>query len=306
MWQAVKDDITLNGYAYSPETAIQLLEDGGWVYNSKGEAYQPGGEGVDAVRYKKLTAAEAEVLDGVNKTYGSASGACGTVYQTVGIDGEYYMPLVINWIFGDTFIADYITLSLAYGPEVAAAGMAIHCTKHDDACMYAILRRDAEWKNVGTPPFNDVIVYPYNGVPTYNLFSMAEDWSNPIYDYSYCWSTDPAYADYSANRLQDPYDLAFPYDPDGEKLTFDKAMEASGGKLGLDYLSMAMIYNAKTADEYNQWWKGYIERWNQLLPAIPLYDGMCYYVYNTKLENFVLTPYFDQARAILYANVKEE
>lgn len=83
-------------------------------------------------------------------------------------------------------------------------------------------------------------------------------------------------------------------------------MEASGGKLGLDYLSMAMIENAKTAEEYNQWWKGYIERWNQLLPAIPLYDGMCYYVYNTKLENFVLTPFFGQARAILYANVKEE
>ena len=149
-----------------------------------------------------------------------------------------------------------------------------------------------------------VTVQPYNGVPTYNLFSMAEDWSNPLYDYSYCWSTDPAYAVYSANRLQDPYDLAFPYDPDGEKLTFDEAMAASGGKLGLDYLSMAMIENAKTEEEYNQWWKGYIERWNQLLPAIPLYDGMCYYVYNTKLENFVLTPFFGQAQAVLYANVK--
>lgn len=302
-WRAVGDDIALNDYAYSPETAVKLLEDGGWVYNSLGQPYVAGGEGVDAVRYKKLTQAEADALDGANKTYVSVANFDGVEYRTVEIDGEYYMPLVLNWIFDGTPIADYITLSLAYGPEVAAAGMVIRCTTSYYQEMDAILRRDTERK--WTDMYNNrVTVQLYNGVPTYNLFSMAEDWSNPLYDYSYCWSTDPAYAVYSANRLQDPYDLAFPYDPDGEKLTFDAAMEASGGQLGLDYLSMAMIENAKAEEEYDRWWKGYIERWNQLLPSIPLYDGMCYYIYNTKLENFVLTPFFGQARAVLYANVK--
>ena len=34
--------------------------------------------------------------------------------------------------------------------------------------------------------------------------------------------------------------------------------------LGMDYLSMAMIFNATTEDEYNHWWMGYVERWNEL------------------------------------------
>ena len=81
-------------------------------------------------------------------------------------------------------------------------------------------------------------------------------------------------------------------------------MEASGGKLGMDYLSMAMVYNATTEDEYNQWWMAYIERWNQLMPDIPLYSNYYYDVYNSKIENFNTSPFFDQRRAIIYANVK--
>ncbi|MDE7225112.1 MAG: hypothetical protein K2O34_15205, partial [Acetatifactor sp.] len=81
-WKAVQDDIDLIDYAFSPETAKKVLEDGGWIYNSKGEEFVEGAEGVDAVRYKKLTADEANALDGANKTYASVSNTDGVTYQT--------------------------------------------------------------------------------------------------------------------------------------------------------------------------------------------------------------------------------
>ena len=146
--------------------------------------------------------------------------------------------------------------------------------------------------------------YGYGGTPTFGMFNLATGWNNAIYDYSYNWSLDPMYFDYSANKLYDEYDKAFPYDLTAEKLTYEQAMEASGGKLGMDYLSMAMVYNATTEDEYNQWWMAYIERWNQLMPDIPLYSNYYYDVYNSKIENFNTSPFFDQRRAIIYANVK--
>ena len=48
-------------------------------------------------------------------------------------------------------------------------------------------------------------------------------------------------------------------------------------ELGMDFLSMAMVYNCAPAgeyetaeDAYTQWWKLYIQRWNWLAPEVPL------------------------------------
>ena len=61
--------------------------------------------------------------------------------------------------------------------------------------------------------------------------------------------------------------------------------------LGLDFLSMAMVYNTepvggyRTAEEvYAAWWRLYVQRWNYLMPEIPLYVNDYYCVYNTKLS----------------------
>ena len=59
-------------------------------------------------------------------------------------------------------------------------------------------------------------------------------------------------------------------------------IEKDGQKyeLGLDFLSMAMVYNTKVAgdyetedDVYAAWWRLYMQRWNTLLPEIPLYSN---------------------------------
>ena len=296
MWKAVQDDIELIDYTFSPDTAKKVLEEGGWIYNSKGEPYVEGATGVDAVRYKKLTAEEANAKDifgndAGNKTYASVANTDNVVYKTVEINGEYYMPLAINW-FGTTpnAVTDLLNTNLANSSDVAAAGMVIRATTGDFTTLLGNIYRDA---SMG-----------YGGTPIYGMCNLATGWNNAVYDYAYNWSPSVDYAGYSSNKVIDPYDLAFPYDQTADRLTYEEAVEASGDKLGMDYLSMGMVYNAATEDEYNEWWMAYIERWNELMPDIPLYSNYYYDVYNANIENFVTSPFFGPARAILYSNIK--
>ena len=296
MWRAVEDDIELVDYSFSPDNAKKVLEEGGWIYNSKGEPFVEGAGGVDSVRYKKLTEEEANALDiygndAGNKTFKSVANTDNITYETVEINGEYYMPLVINW-FGSTPnpVTDLLSTTLANSSDLASVGMVIRATTGDFTTLLGNIYRDP---SMG-----------YAGSPIYGMYNLATGWNSAMYDYAFNWSSDPAYGDYSSNKVKDPYDAAFPYDQKGEKLSYEEAMAASDGKLGMDYLSMAMVYNATTEDEYNQWWMAYIERWNQLVPDIPLYSNYYYDVYNANIENFVTSPFFGPANAILYANIK--
>ena len=296
MWRAVEDDIELIDYTFSPDNAKKVLEDGGWIYNSKGEPFVEGAGGVDSVRYKKLTEEEANALDiygndAGNKTFKSVANTDNITYETVEINGEYYMPLAINW-FGTTpnTVTDLLNTNLANSSDVAAAGMVIRATTGDFTTLLGNIYRDA---SMG-----------YGGTPIYGMFNLATGWNNAVYDYAYNWSPSVDYAGYSSNKVIDPYDLAFPYDQTADRLTYEEAVEASGDKLGMDYLSMGMVYNATTEDEYNEWWMAYIERWNELMPDIPLYSNYYYDVYNANIENFVTSPFFGPARAILYSNIK--
>ena len=296
MWQAVQDDIELTDYSYSPATAVKVLEEGGWIYNSKGEPFEAGAEGVDSVRYKKLSAEEADALDiygndAGNKTYASVANTDGVEYKTVEINGEYYMPLAINW-FGSTpnTVTDLLTTTLANSSDMAEAGMVIRPTAGDFTTLLGNLYRDP---SMG-----------YQGTLTYGMYNLATGWNSAIYDYSYNWMSDPVWADYSVNKVIDPYDVDFPYDIAGERLSLEEALAQSDGKLGMDYLSFGMVFNAATEDEYNAWWQAYIERWNQLMPDIPLYSNYYYDVFNANIENLETSPFFNPASAIIYANIK--
>ena len=296
MWRAVEDDIELIDYTFSPDNAKKVLEEGGWIYNSKGEPFVEGAGGVDSVRYKKLTEEEANALDiygndAGNKTFKSVANTDNITYETVEINGEYYMPLAINW-FGSTPnpVTDLLSTTLANSSDLASVGMVIRATAGDFTTLLGNIYRDP---SMG-----------YAGTPIYGMYNLATGWNSAVYDYAFNWSSDPSWADYSSNKVKDPYDAAFPYDQTAEKLSYEEAMAASDGKLGMDYLSMAMVYNATNEDEYNQWWMAYIERWNQLIPDIPLYSNYYYDVYNANIENFVTSPFFGPANAILYANIK--
>ena len=111
------------------------------------------------------------------------------------------------------------------------------------------------------------------------------------------------------------------YEKIGSKITIDMVTEKDGlayvtyegveYELGMDFLSMAMVYNCKPAgnfataeDVYNEWWRLYIQRWNYLALAVPLYSNQYYDLYNAKIQNFVTTPYWGAADAIIAASVK--
>lgn len=85
---ATKDKLKLNKYAYSVAEAKAELEKGGWTYDKEGNAYD---ESKGGVRYKKLQGYEKSYE---NLTFASTDNK----YKTVKVNGEYYMPLVINWI----------------------------------------------------------------------------------------------------------------------------------------------------------------------------------------------------------------
>ena len=145
--------------------------------------------------------------------------------------------------------------------------------------------------------------YGYSGTMTYNMYNLATGFTSPVYDYSFQWSHDPAYSGFSAVRLYDPYDRLFSYfaeDGTHERLSYEEAVRRSDGKLGMDYLSMAMVYDADTEEEYVRWWTAYIRRWNELLPEIPLYCNYYYDVYNEKIQDYRTSPYWGAAEAILY------
>ena len=169
-FQAVKDEIKLNTYDYSADSAIEVLEAGGWIYNAKGEAFEAG---KDAVRYKKLSGYE-KTED--NLKFKTVDG----MYQTVKIDGEYYMPLAINW-YGtqpNTVTDQLITAWQANPVATTQIGMYIQYISTDFTTgVYAELnRREANG---------------YNGVPKLNAINFATGFTSAMYDYSWNWTIDP-------------------------------------------------------------------------------------------------------------------
>lgn len=83
----------LNAYTYSLDSAIQVLEEGGWVYNEDGSDYSGSG-----IRYKKL-------------------------------DDGTYMPCIIEWFSSeDNPISDLLVTTLQKNPDMEAAGMKLNQT----------------------------------------------------------------------------------------------------------------------------------------------------------------------------------
>lgn len=94
MVKEAEDEVdALNTYSYSVDSAIKVLEEGGWVYNEDGSDYSGSG-----IRYKKLE------------------------------DGTM-MPLVIEWFSSENnTVSDLLVTSLQQKDEVAQAGMKINQT----------------------------------------------------------------------------------------------------------------------------------------------------------------------------------
>ena len=186
-YKAVEDEIILNQYAYSTDSAIAVLEEAGWIYNGEGKEFVAG---TDAVRYKKLSGYE---MTAENLAFATVDGA----YKTVKINGEYYMPLAINW-YGTqpNDVTDQLITAWQNNPNATTEiGMYITYTSCDFTTgLYGEYVRD---EGSG-----------YNGVPKCNAINFATGFTSTVYDQSWYWTIDPEIYDaYSSNYLMDEADF---------------------------------------------------------------------------------------------------
>ena len=186
-YKAVEDEILLNQYAYSADTAVAVLEEGGWVYNDKGQTFDPA---TDAVRYKKL---EGYDLSPQNITYATVDGA----YKTLKINGEYYMPLAINW-YGTqpNDVTDQLITAWQTNPN-ATTNIGAYITY--TSCDF----------NTGVyGEYYQIEDYGWDGVAKCCAINFATGFTSAAYDYSFNWTIDQSmYADYSISYIMDEADF---------------------------------------------------------------------------------------------------
>lgn len=161
MWQyqESKDVLAdnLNSYAFDVDAANKLLDEGGWTFNEKGEAWT--GEGL---RYKEVTAEQAENME-----------ECVTLS-----DGRILMPLIIKWCSSEkNQVSDLLATMLANSDNVKNSGMSIVQDTVDwDTLLNAIYRKDADGNAAA---------------PYYSMTNLATNLTSTIYDYSFNWTDDP-------------------------------------------------------------------------------------------------------------------
>ena len=183
---AMKDKLKLNKYEYSVEKAKESLRAGGWVYDEKGNAYD---ETKGGVRYKKLT--------GYEKTYNNlAYASTDNKYKTVKVDGEYYMPLVINWMGTQPNpVTDQLITAWQNNPN---AGEKI-----------------GAYITYASGDMNGALYGEYSQMPAYGFtkarygaVNFATGYTSAVYDQSFAWTIDPnMYHNYSSNYLMDEKDF---------------------------------------------------------------------------------------------------
>lgn len=186
-YKAVEDEILLNQYAYSSDSAIAVLEEGGWIYNDKGQEFVAG---TDAVRYKKL---EGYELSPQNIQYATVDGA----YKTLKINGEYYMPLAINYYGTQPNNVTDMLITAWQANENATTKIGAYITY--TSCDF-------------TTGLNGELLqieeYGWDGVAKLCAINYATGFTSAIYDMSRNFTIDPdMYADYSRAYVMDEADF---------------------------------------------------------------------------------------------------
>ncbi len=183
-YHAVKERLKLNRYPYSVQSAKEELEKGGWIYDERGKPYQ---EGV-GVRYKKLS--------GYEKTYNNLRfAATDNRYKTVKVDGEYYMPLVINWMGTQPNTVTDQLITAWQNNENAGSKIGAYITYTSGDMNSALYGEYAQMPAYGFTRAR------------YGAVNFATGFTGAAYDQSFSWTIDPnKFDNYSMNYLKDSAD----------------------------------------------------------------------------------------------------
>lgn len=186
-------------------------------------------------------------------------------------DGRILMPLIIKWCSSEgNAVSDLLASVLANGDQVKQAGMQINQDVVDfNTLLNAIYRTD----DAGAP------VDPY-----YSMTNLATGFTSAIYDYSFYWTDDPKY-------VAQGYNSCYLFDM---------------GEGGMDDLSMRMVYDESVMgneEAYLDLWAQYIERWNEMLPEVPLYSNIYITALPTWVEGYEQNALWSFQSAVLYASI---
>ena len=184
-------DELLNTYTFSVDDAIAVLEEGGWIYNVEGKAFDAS---KDAIRYKKLSGYE---LSANNLQFKSTDGK----YKTVKIDGSYYMPLVVNWYGTQPNDVTDLLITNWQSTKAATESIGMYITYTSCDFMSGVYGELCQMEGYG-----------WDGVAKLSCINFATGFTSAIFDYSWNWTIDPEiYDDASAYYIMDSADFYADY-----------------------------------------------------------------------------------------------
>lgn len=180
------------------------------------------------------------------------------------VDGEL-MACKINWASTvDNAVADLIAQML---PEnMRAVGMEIEQSSMQFAELYEYY----------TQPNTEKLPDGRNG---YQMFNLATNFT-AVFDPRFTYHTDPAYlgGNNNVSGLQD------------QELT--------------DLAAKMLNLTGDQSEEFGEYWFQWQQRWNELMPLVPLYSNEYFDFFNPKLQNFNADSLWMWYWDILYANVE--
>ncbi|MBC8591497.1 ABC transporter substrate-binding protein [Wansuia hejianensis] len=184
------------------------------------------------------------------------------------LDDGTLMPLVIEWASTeDNEVSDLLVVSLQENEDLASAGIEIKQTTMDFEELLNWMYRDGSKD-------------PKYSVPTFGMYNLATNYT-PRYDLSTTYTTDEA-------MLKAGYNTNFILDEELEKAAKSMVLTEPGDN-----------------EAFKEKFVTFIERWNELLPDLPLYSNLYHDFFNEKLENFEMNSLIRISDAILYAYVTE-
>lgn len=183
------------------------------------------------------------------------------------LDDGTFMPLEIEWASSEAnAVSDLLVVKLQENPDVAAAGIKINQTVMTFPELLNYLYRDGSQD-------------AKYSVPTYGMFNLATNYT-PRYDLTNTYTTDP-------ELLKQGYNVNFISDPELESLANGLVLTASDDRDGFKSKFVELV-----------------DRWNELLPDLPLYSNIYHDFYSAKLKNYNINALVDTTQSILYATIE--
>lgn len=178
------------------------------------------------------------------------------------------MPLIIEWASTEQNpVSDLLVVKLQENPDLAEAGIQINQTVMTFTELLNWMYRDATQD-------------PKYGVPTFGMYNLASNYT-PRYDLSTYYTTDP-------KMVAQGYNNNYLLDEELERLTKEMVLVDPSDREG---------FKAKFVDA--------MDRWNELLPDLPLYSNIYHDFFNAKLMDWEFNSFIEIADALHYAWMAE-